>query len=361
MEVGNHFCLFPFYLSCPMPKKTIKELGEKALVARFGALVGASLTGEVIVGPGDDCAVLATGGDRLLLLACDMMAEGVHFRRDWATPWQLGWKAVAQNISDIAAMGGIPFAVVASISAPGDLPEAFAVEIAEGMVACTTQFGASLVGGDLVGSTGPVTIDVAITGWVTRDHLLLRRGAQPGELLLVTNTLGRSAAGLAALQQGRRDATDPAVVEAIRAHHEPVPRVKEAEAISATGLATAMMDLSDGLAEDLPRLCAQSGVGARIREECLPIAASCWQVADLLGANARALAVTGGEDYELMLTCPREAAPTLQAAVQEATGVSLTVIGECTRARDMVLVTAEGTVRPLGRGFNHFGVTPEAA
>lgn len=338
-----------------MTNQPIRELGENHIVARFRALASGSLNPNVIVGPGDDAAVLSADGDRLLLLACDMMVEGVHFRLDWARPRQIGWKALAQNISDIAAMGGAPFAAVASIAAPGDLPEEAAAGIAEGLVAAAARYGASFVGGDLVGSPGPVVVDVAITGWVDKDKLLLRRGASPGDAVLVTGSLGAAGAGLAALERDFSDAGSSLLAEAFRAHHEPEPRLNEAQAIAATRLATAMMDLSDGLADDLPRLCQQSGVGARLRASAIPIAPACSFVADSLGLSDLRLALSGGEDYELLLACPPGSVDTLSAAVQ-ACGNQLTVIGEITDEEGVSLLDAEGREHPLGHGFDHFAV-----
>ncbi len=340
-----------------MTSRPLRESGENRVVARFGALAAKAAGADVIVGPGDDAAVLSADGERLLLLACDMMAEGVHFRRDWASPWQIGWKAMAQNISDIAAMGGRPFAAVASLAAPGDLPEEDAVGIAEGLVAAAAKHGASLVGGDLVGSTGPVVIDVAITGWVARDRLLLRRGASPGDAVLVTGRLGAAAGGLAALERGMSCA-ERLLAEALRAHHEPQPRLREAEAIAETGLATAMMDLSDGLADDLPRLCQRSGVGARLRSGAVPVAPACSFVAHSLGLSDIGLALSGGEDYELLLTCPPSAVDELAAAIERASGAPVTAIGEIVEGDAVTVLDADGRELPIGHGFEHFAVPP---
>jgi thiamine-monophosphate kinase len=360
MSVGQELKLLPCELSGAtsiVTDRPIRDLGENRLIARFRALASASLGPGVIVGPGDDAAVLSADGDRLLLLACDMMVEGVHFRRHWATPRQIGWKAMAQNVSDIAAMGGSPFAAVASIAAPGDFPEAAAIDIADGLVAAASRYGASIVGGDLVGSTGPLVVDVAITGWVPRDHLLLRRGAAPGDAVLVTGSLGAAGAGLAVLEHGLKEPDSSLLADVLRAHHEPQPRLNEAWAIAVTGLASAMMDLSDGLADDLPRLCAESGVGARIHADAIPIAPACSWVARRLNLSDLAFALSGGEDYELLLTCPQQAVPQLQRAVLDATGAALTPIGEITAGEGITLVDAEGRQRPLGHGFEHFGDT----
>lgn len=333
----------------------LRDYGENRSVARFREIARGAAGADLVVGPGDDAAVLRVPGDRLLLLACDMMAEGVHFRREWATPDQIGRKAMVQNLSDVAAMGGAPAFAVASLAAPGDLPEAFAEELAGGLVSAAAEHGAALVGGDLVGSRGPVVVDVAITGWVAEKHLLLRSGAHPGDAILVTGALGASAAGLALLESGLGDVEGDGVRAALRAHLEPVPRLSQAQAIAATGRATAMMDLSDGLAEDLPRLCAESGVGARVRADAVPVHPACAAAARRLGLEAHSLAVQGGEDYELLVTCPPDAMEHLVAAVAAAGGPPLAQIGETTADKAVAYVESDGSQRPLGSGFDHFG------
>ena len=332
----------------------LRQLGENQLVARFRDLAGPHLSGGVVVGPGDDAAVLRAPGGRLLLLTCDMMVEDIHFRRAWATPEQIGWKAMAQNLSDIAAMGGEPAAAVASLSAPDDLSSDSLDRIAQGLISAASEYGASLVGGDLVGSPGPIAVDVAVMGWVEEDHLLLRRGARPGDAILVTGSLGASAAGLALLQQGLADDPSPEAARALHAHRQPVPRLAEARAIAASHLATAMMDLSDGLADDLPRLCAESGVGARVFARRLPIHPACLVLAFRLGKDSLALAITGGEDYQLLFTCPPDAVDALAAAVSSAAGTAVTVIGDVTEERGVSFLDPDGRVIEPGAGFDHF-------
>jgi thiamine-monophosphate kinase len=334
--------------------RPIADVGENRIVSRFRALASGTLTSEVAVGPGDDAAVINAGEGRLLLLACDMMVEGVHFRWEWASPRQVGWKAMVQNLSDIAAMGGEPAAAVASLAAPGDLSEDVATGIADGLAAAASVHGAALVGGDLVGSPGPVVVDVAITGWVERQRLLLRRGATPGDALMVTGRLGAAAAGLAAREHGLEEAESSLLGEAIRAHHEPRPRLSEARAIADTGKATAMMDLSDGLAEDLPRLCQQSGVGAHVRSAAIPIHRACSLVASRLGMNDLRMAVSGGEDYELLFTCPANAVAEIEAALSEVDGTQPAVIGEIVAEEEVVILDADGRDMALGKGFDHF-------
>jgi thiamine-monophosphate kinase len=332
----------------------LRAFGENRMVSRFRALAEAALTPGVILGPGDDTAILRVPPDRVLLFTCDMLAEGVHFRRDWATPWQIGWKAMAVNLSDLAAMGGEPGFAVASVSMPGEAEKTVAEELAAGMIAAASEYGAALVGGDLVGSTGPMAVDVAALGWVEEGLALRRSGARAGDAVVVTGTLGASATGLQALLHGLQEEDDLSVKEALAAHLTPRPRVKEGRAIAMTRQATAMMDISDGVAMDLPRLCAESGLGARVWEARLPLAPACAALAARLSQEAVSLALTGGEDYELLFTCPPEAVSRIADALSQVDGAGVTVIGEMTESRAIISADAEGREHGLGRGFDHF-------
>jgi len=318
----------------------LRQVGENRMVSRFRDLAGAALTASVVVGPGDDAAALRTRGDRLLLLTCDMLVEGVHFRREWASGEDIGWKAMAVNLSDIAAMGGEPAAAVASIAMPGDLPAQLASEIAQGLIAAASAHGAALAGGDLVGSPGPVVVDVALTGWVEEGSMLRRHGARPGDAICVTGLLGASAAGLICLREGLTDDSC----------------LREAQAIARARLATAMMDLSDGLADDLPRLCAESGVGARIACERLPVDSASASLAGRIGTDALEMGLTGGEDYELLFTCPPAAVSDLAGAVSAATGTAVTVIGEIVEKAGVCFLGPDGRAITSGQGFDHFAL-----
>jgi len=337
-------------------EERLRDTGENRLLARFRELASAGLTPGVVLGSGDDAAILRAPENRLLLLTCDMMAEGVHFRLDWATPWQIGWKAMAQNLSDIAAMGGEPGYAVASVSLPGSAGAEVAEQLAAGLIAAAGEYGTALVGGDVVGSIGPLVVDVSVLGWVEAELALRRSGARPGDALLVTGSLGASAAGLKLLERGGRRRDDPVAQQVLAAHFTPRPRLGEARAIAATRLATAMMDLSDGLAEDLPRLCLESGVGARLWAARVPIPPACAGLAEELGEDPLALAVSGGEDYELLFTCPPEAVEEIRNTVKKARGTPVHVIGEITDERGIIMAGADGQELPLGRGFDHFRV-----
>ena len=339
----------------PPNRSRLREVGENRMVARFRQLAEAACTSGVVVGPGDDAAVIRVPEYRAAVLTCDMMVEGVHFRREWATPWQIGWKAMAVSLSDIAAMGAEPGFAVASVSLPGEAETGLAEGIAEGLIAAASQHGAALVGGDLVGSTGPIVVDVAVLGWVEQGTPLRRTGARPRDAIVVTGALGASAAGLLARQRGFEGGeNDPEVEQALQAHLTPQPRVKEGRVIAATRRATAMMDLSDGLAMDLPRLCAESGVGARIWADKIPIARACVAVAVRAGLKPLPLATSGGEDYELLFTCWPDSVSRIADAVSRVGGAPVTVIGEVLAERDIMVVDPLGRELGLGRGFDQF-------
>jgi len=251
--------------------------GEFAFLERLAARLPGPPAGEVWIG--DDAAVLDGGR----LLATDLLVDGVHVRTEWASPADIGWKALVVNLSDVAAMGGEPEAAVAAVALP---PGGGAVGdgLVDGLAEAAETYGCPLVGGDL--STGPVLmLSVAVTGTTRPPAPVLRSGARPGDTVFVTGPLGAARAVLERLEAG--DAVDP------RPLHRPVPRLPEGRTAAEAG-ATAMLDLSDGLSVDLRRIGRASGVGFRIDAAAVPVGA---------GATLEQ-AVLGGDDYELCFTAP---------------------------------------------------------
>lgn len=333
----------------------VRDLGEFALINRLAALTGAD--GGVVVGIGDDAAVLDTGGPRLLLATIDIQVEGRHFRRDRIAAERLGRRTAAVNLSDIGAMGGAPRWALPSLVLPPDLDVAWVEDLYRGLAVELGRFGAVMVGGNLSGGE-QIVIDLALLGEVERGRVLRRDGARPGDVVLVTGTLGASAAGRYALDAGL-DPADPPVAPLVEAHLTPTPRVREGQALAATGLVTAAIDLSDGLSSDLGHLCDASGVGAEVNAARLPLSAETRTLAARLGLDPVGLALVGGEDYELLLTAPPPAVPELVAAVRVATGVPLTAIGAITPAAAGRWLLHDGRRLPLAAsGWDHFRREP---
>jgi thiamine-monophosphate kinase len=334
----------------------LSDLGEFGLIARLRARWPQSPAG-VVVGPGDDAAAVQPDQGRLLLFTVDAMVEDVHFRRRWMPPRDLGWKAMAQSISDIAAMGGQPTRALVCLSLPGDLDAGFVDALYDGLDAAAAEYGASVIGGDVVGSTGGVMVSVSLLGEVEEGMLLRRSGARPGEVLMVTGALGDAAAGLRLLEAGE----SPAAGEesAVTRHLRPAPRVDEARILARSGQVAAAIDLSDGLAGDAAHIAEESGVGVRLHGEQVPVGAGCCRIAERLGLDPLDLALRGGEDYELLVAARPEAAERLAELLHHETGTELTAVGEVVEAaRGVVLIAADGAETALGGAFDHFGPPP---
>lgn len=290
---------------------------------------------EVVVPIGDDCAVLRLG-DELWAVAVDMLVEGRHFR-GWASPEDVGYKAVAVNVSDVAAMGGVPRFVLASGGASD--PET-TLRCMEGVLKACEEFGAFPLGGDTTGAAA-LTVDVAILGQLERAPVL-RSGARPGDLLAVTGELGASAAGLLVLEGG---GVGPERL--VKKHLRPEPRV-EAGLLAARLGARAMIDLSDGLSSDVRHACKMSGVGCRIDLSLLPVAGDTREYLRSVGGDPETVAAAGGEDYELLIAAPEEVVEALQARSE----TPVTVVGEVTET-EVVFVRAGELVENLS-GWDHF-------
>jgi thiamine-monophosphate kinase len=333
----------------------ISDLGEFGLIERIGRGLPPPGAG-VVVGIGDDVAVLRTDGEMYLLATGDVQFEGPHFLRERITPHQLGRRAVAINLSDIAAMGGIPRYLLVSLGLPDDIEVEYVDALYEGLREEATRFWAEIVGGNMARSSSGLVVDITLLGEVEPELMLLRSGAQVGDLILVTGTLGDAAAGLAVLQRGET-AHSPQHADAVKeAHLTPVPRVKEGRAIALCRAATAMIDISDGLASDLGHICERSEVGAIIRSGDLPLSDALRSVAKTLKQDPLSWSLFGGEDYELLFTVPPEKAEKLAADLHRETNTSTTIIGEIVpKEKGMRLITREGDLVPLPpQGWDHF-------
>lgn len=305
----------------------IASLGEFPLIRRVAQRLP-PYRPDVRVGVGDDVAILELDEGTYLLATCDIQVEGVHFLRDAITPYQLGRKAAAINLSDIAAKGGEPLHFLVSLALPPETEVAWVDALYDGLREEASRYGADIVGGNMAKTDGPAVVDLFLLGQVPREHLLLRSGARPGDEVWVTGHLGDSAAGLALLLQPDLPVEPSAREAVLAAHLTPTPRVPEGQAIARQQQATAMIDLSDGLSSDIGHICEESHVGVRLWAERLPISPAARQVARLAGKAAWEWALGGGEDYELCFTALPGAGAALAKAVQQATGTPVTCVGE---------------------------------
>ncbi len=331
---------------------TLRDLGERGLIERIRRRLGPPAEG-VLVGIGDDAAAVAWPGGTLLLTT-DSQLEDVHFRRATTSLREVGAKALAVNLSDIAAMGGEPRVAVLALALPASCPVADVDELYTGLTEMADRYGVALVGGDTCAAPDRIVVTITLLGRV--DGAPVRRsGARAGDAILVTGTLGASAAGLATLE--REPAVVPAEVRArlARAHRLPTPRVAEGRLVRASGSATAMIDLSDGLATDLAHIAEESGVGAAIRLPALPIDEGTRALARALGEAPWRWAVSGGEDYELLFTAAAPHAAGLAARITAETGTPVSVIGEVRPAGEGVrFLDDAGRPHAVRAGFDHF-------
>ena len=334
----------------------IGELGEFGLIERVATLL-APCSKDVVVGVGDDVAVVDAGGDEYLLLTCDIQVERIHFLPS-ASPHQLGRKAAAVNLSDVGAKGGKPLHFLVSLALRADTPVEWVDEFYKGLAEEASRYGADIIGGNLSRIQGPQVIDLFLMGKVKKDRLLLRRGAKPGDLVLVTGQLGEARGGLFLLtRKDLKEKMDPQKAQTlIKAQETPTPRLKEGQIIAESGKATAMLDISDGLAQDLLHICQASGVGARIRAGRIPFSCALEDLAQLIKIPPWRLALMGGEDYELCFTASAREAEKLAEEVRGSTGTPVSIIGEVLPQEEgHWLVTPQGEEVPLSsEGWNHF-------
>jgi len=333
----------------------VSDLGEFGLIDRVAGALPPPGEG-VVVGIGDDVAVLRTDGENYLLATCDIQVEGVHFLREAIGPYRLGRKAAAINLSDIAAMGGVPTYLLVSLAMPPQTEVSFIDELYRGLQDEVSAAGAEIVGGNMANLPDRFMIDILLLGWVEPDHLLLRSGARVGDQVCVTGVLGNSAAGLALLLDPQAE-VDPEVWEQLLAAHlTPRPCLLEGRALAGMGAVTAAIDVSDGTLSDIGHICERSHVGVDIWAEQLPISEAARSAAQATGQDALDFALRGGEDYQLLFTVPQPRVGEVMEGVWAATGTPVTVIGQILPpAAGIQVVLSDGTRLPGSKGgWDHF-------
>lgn len=345
----------------------IADIGEHALLARILARLPRP-SSTVLVGPGDDAAVLAPVRNERLVVTTDAVVEGVHFSRAFSTPADIGHRALAVNLSDLAAMGATPRWALLSLVLPGSWLVADVEELTDGLSALARRFSVSVVGGNITRGDGPLVVDVTAGGDVASRRWLTRSGAAAGQHVYVSGTIGGAAAGLEMLAaQSRtvsRDAgsgksfpvpgspfPDPGCVAR---HRRPEPRVRLGMALARARAVRAAMDLSDGLADALRQVAQASRVGVTIDADALPIDAAAREWWTSRGIDPIAAALRGGDDYELVVAVPAKGRGALRSATRHVADPALTKIGVFTKEPGALVMTRAGTDEALPAGFEHF-------
>lgn len=314
-------------------------LTEKALISRIRAQAGRKR--GIVAGIGDDCAILQIPIGHEALVTTDFSLEGVHFRREWHSAEVVGHRCLTRGLSDIAAMGGTPIAAFLSLALPRNLAQNWVSGFLKGVLNLAHAHHVILAGGDTAQSPGGVLVDVVVVGSAPKGKALRRSRARPGDSLYVTGLLGTAAAALRLLFAGRK-----ILPSDFPGHFCPSPRIEVGKFLLDHELASAMIDLSDGLSTDLAHICEESGVGAELRATAIPRA--------IAGKPAREVdlrfALHGGDDYELLFTAARSKRVPSQIA-----GVPITQIGLITRGHRILLVNQRGIASTLQpQGWQHF-------
>lgn len=337
-----------------MQGKADARLTETDLVRAIRRVLSGDSPG-VVVGVGDDAAVVEPG-EHQLVLSADPLVEGVHFRLDTTSAHNLGHKALSVNISDLGAMGASPRYALVCIAVPRETEPSWIMGFYGGVREAADEYGVGVVGGD-TSRAAEVVIAPFVVGAVGVGRAVTRGGARPGDRLVVTGSLGGAAGGLRLMQAATREVRAALATDwerqLVAAYERPIARVGEGQLLARAG-ATAMMDISDGLALDLSRLCEESAVGARVNLDAVPVSAAVSELARLLEIDPLDLALHGGEDYELLAALPVEAVDEARTRLQETFGTPLTEIGEVADGA-LVAIDAERVERLLEpRGWDHF-------
>jgi thiamine-monophosphate kinase len=334
----------------------IKELGEFGLIHRLSSRLKFRAS-NTIIGIGDDCAVYSVKLGTNEVISTDALVEDIHFSLSTATPEALGRKALAVSLSDIAAMGGTPKRVLVTLGVSKKISVSFLEKLYSGFNSICNEFEVELAGGDTVSSPKCFFINVSIIGETKRGRVFTRQGAKQGDLIFVTGTLGNSSLGLKLLGKRKKLESSRDHKLLIKAHLDPTPRVLEANILarSKTDI-TSMIDISDGLIQDLYHICEASKVGARIKEDRLPQSPEFSRTCIQIKTNPLPLILNGGEDYELLFTLPPDGVKNLKRQFQKAK-VLITQIGEIIpRPKKVIFEKNDGRNEflPSLKGYNHF-------
>ena len=331
----------------------LKEFGEFKLIELIKKSIkvpGRPSHASLVVGPGDDTFVARTAPGRMIAATTDVLVENIHFSRNWTTPEQLGYKSITVNLSDLAAMGWCEprYALIGLVLTP-DVSVKFVKKLYSGMRKAATKYGLTIAGGDTVSSKHDIMISVTLIGELKKEFMLRRSGAKPGDAVLVSGTFGDSAGGLEILKQRMRNNNNFSKY-LIRKHLLPEPRLGLAKKIAVSGVATSMIDSSDGLTASIRFISESSGTGAVIATEKIPLSKELKEFGRLYPhKDIETMALHGGEEYELVFTVKKQSLGRILKSIP-----GLTHIGWVTRGRKIVYTKNDSPVKTNSTGYEHF-------
>jgi thiamine-monophosphate kinase len=330
----------------------LSEIGEFGLIERFSKHFS-DLVPSNVMGIGDDCAVLPFSATESQLVTTDLLVENIHFLKDKISPVDLGYKSLAVNLSDIAGMGGAPSGSFVSLALPKDIEVSWMDAFFEGYRQLSLESETPLLGGDTSKSPGPIIINVAVLGKMETRNIKYRSGAKSGDFVCVTGELGDSGGGLHVILNDPSENEDTVYLRT--RHNHPEPHLEEGRWLALQSGVTAMMDVSDGVDSDLRHIIEQSGIGGRVNLEKLPVSVHLNRYAEAQGFSARETAVTGGEDYCLLLTVSHKDFPEVSERFKKKFGKELFHIGEMESSAGDLTYLASNRPTSLGeKGFSHF-------
>jgi thiamine-monophosphate kinase len=334
-----------------VPTLTVADIGERALIARIKARV--SMPSWVVIGPGDDAAVIRPERGAFDVVTTDAQVEGVHFDRRFVPPDAIGHRALAVNLSDLAAMGAFPRAALLSLALPPTLDVGDFEQLLDGVLAVAAAHRVTLIGGNITQTSGPLTVDITAIGSARPRKILTRSGARPGDEVYVTGSLGEAAIGLQRLQAAARTGSSWPSDSCVARYLRPEPRVRAGRLLGRTRAASSCMDVSDGLADCVRQVAEASGVGITIDAAAVPLSAEVRDAQTRRGRDPLEPALSGGDDYELFFTARPAHRGRLRAARQQLGDLPITRIGVVTKSRELLLRDEDGT-RALPTAYEHF-------
>lgn len=307
------------------------------------------------LGIGDDCAVIRPEASKRILLSTDSLVEDIHFKSSWITPFELGYKSLAVNLSDLAAMGARPDYFLLSLSIPEITQFDWLKDFAQGFMSLAKKYEVRLIGGDTTRSPGPIFINVSVIGSANLGEIKSRSQAQPGDYICVTGYLGNSRAGLLSLEQGWLKT--PAITNLVESHHKPTPRILEGQFLAKQAGVSAMMDISDGLVTDIQKIMSESKCGAELKLDAIALSSELTHVLkgrDVPGKDPHVFAAAGGEDYELLVTVSPSAWQELSEKFNSCFEIPLTKVGEITSNLKILRCTLDSEAIEVAPSFSHF-------